>query len=570
MERKSTIGRAGPRPANQYADKGKSLKNAWSRHWPLAVALGVLCAVVAGIFILCLRTNGGRFVYAVDDIYIILAVAKNFATHGVWGVTPYQFSSSTSTILWPLLLALIYTLGGTSELVPLFLNVTFAGATLLVVYIILREMGLPQRYQAAGLLGMVFLAPLPAVIFIGMEHTLQIGISILFVYVVARELAEDEGARSGASPGLWTLTVILPLVRYEELFLVFAACLLFLARRRWAEAFGLGVVAALPLTIYGAIAVDHGWYWLPNSVFLKANVPHAIGDLRALPLMGNWEGWTKTADLWVTALALLMLLALLVHQQGTFWRMSSIMMVLVLIAAGLHFRFARFGVFFRYEAYLIALSLLVLAVGAYEYLSGRQGRTSSKLETQLAGAWLGYSLFLPVLVLGSRGYNSLRHITQSCHNIYEQQYQMGLFLREFYLGVPLAANDIGSVSYLGEPHLVDLWGLGSLEVARAKVAGGLTPQQINQITKPQGTRIAIVYDSIFYNGFGGRGGLPAQWIRVGRWKLLDNYICTEDTVSFYAVDASEERALIAHLQQYAPRLPPEVVQSGKYTQSELR
>jgi hypothetical protein len=528
--------------------------------------VGVLCTLVAGVFLLCLRATGGRFVYAIDDIYIIMAVARNFVAHGVWGVTPYEFTSSTSTILWPLALALIYALGGTSELAPLLLNVLLGGATLLVVYVILKKMRLPQGYQAATLLGVLFMAPLPTLIFTGMEHTLQIGISLLFVYVAAHELAGKEGARVGASPWLWALTAVLPLVRYEELFLVLAACLLFFARKRWVEALGLGLVAVLPSAIYGAISARHGWYWLPNSVFLKANLPHVIGNVRTLPLMGNWDGWIAALVVWTTGLALLMLLGLLVPRQRTFWKESSIMLVLVTITVGLHLRFARFGWFFRYEAYLVALSLVVLAVGAFEYLSDRRGRTSSRLETLWAGGWLGYSLVWLFAVLGLRGYVALSHIPQATHNIYEQQYQMGLFLRQFYHGVPIAATDIGAVSYLGEPHLEDLWGLGSLDAARQRVKGELTPQQIDQLTRPQGTKIAILYEVFFHDGRIGRGGLPGQWIRVGRWRIFDRYNAGADTVSFYAVDPSEERALITHLRQFASALPPEVEQSGKYMQ----
>lgn len=544
------------------------MKTAWTRHWPLVVALGVLCTLVAGVFVLCLRADGGRFVYAIDDIYIAMAVARNFTAHGVWGVTPYEFSSCESTFLWPLLLALSCALGGTSELAPLLLNVVFAGATLLVVYVILGKMGLPQGLQAAALLGFVFLAPLPAMVFIGMEHTLQMASSILFVYLVARELAGEKGAQAGASPWVWVLAVVLPLIRYEGLFLVFAACLLFLARKRWVEAFGLGVVAAVPPLIYGAISAYHGWYWLPNSVCLKANLPHGVGNMRILPFMGNWDGWMVATDVWAPVLSLLMLLVLLLYRQRTIWREGTIMLVMVIVTAGLHLRFARLGWFFRYEAYVIALSLVVLAAGAFQYLSDRRGRTSGRGETALAGVWLGYSLLLPLAVLGSRGYISLSHIPQASHNIYEQQYQMGLFVRQFYRGASVAANDIGALSYLGEPRLEDLWGLASLDVARLRMEGEFTSQQIDKITRSKGTKIAIVFDALFNDGRVTSGGLPAQWIRVGSWRLFDNYICAEDTVSFYAVDRSEERALIAHLRQFASRLPPEIGQSGKYMQSD--
>ena len=35
-------------------------------------------------------------------------IAKNVAEHGVWGVTPYSFSPSSSSLLWPALLAGVF------------------------------------------------------------------------------------------------------------------------------------------------------------------------------------------------------------------------------------------------------------------------------------------------------------------------------------------------------------------------------------------------------------------------------------------------------------------------------
>lgn len=274
------------------------MKTAWTRHWPLVVALAVLGAVVAAVFVLCVRADRGRFVYAIDDIYIAMAVARNFAVHGLWGVTPYEFTSCESTFVWPLLLSLSYALGATSELVPLVLNVVFAGVTLLVVYVVLNKMGMPQRLQALVLLGVIFLAPLPAMVFIGMEHTLQMAAAILFVYLVAHDLAGENNSRTGTSLWIWVLAVVMPMIRYEGLFLVLAACLLYFVHKRWKEAFGLGVVAAIPPLIYGAISAHLGWYWLPNSVCLKANLPHGVGNVHILPFMGNWDGWAAATDVW--------------------------------------------------------------------------------------------------------------------------------------------------------------------------------------------------------------------------------------------------------------------------------
>ena len=66
--------------------------------------------------------------YALDDAYIHMAVARSLARHGVWGVTPYAFTSSTSSLAWPLLLALADLVVGVRAATPLVLNLAFAVA----------------------------------------------------------------------------------------------------------------------------------------------------------------------------------------------------------------------------------------------------------------------------------------------------------------------------------------------------------------------------------------------------------------------------------------------------------
>jgi len=48
------------------------------RHWPLIVALAVLHAVVIRWVILSTEAQGGRLVYALDDPYIHMAIAKTW------------------------------------------------------------------------------------------------------------------------------------------------------------------------------------------------------------------------------------------------------------------------------------------------------------------------------------------------------------------------------------------------------------------------------------------------------------------------------------------------------------
>jgi len=67
-------------------------------HGDVLVAAIILGAIVVVLLVATLPETGGEMVYAFDDAYIHLAIAKNLVRHGVWGVTRYAFSSSSSSL----------------------------------------------------------------------------------------------------------------------------------------------------------------------------------------------------------------------------------------------------------------------------------------------------------------------------------------------------------------------------------------------------------------------------------------------------------------------------------------
>ncbi len=50
-----------------------------ARHWPVLAAIIILWCTVLLLLILSVRQNQGHLVYALDDPYIHMAIAKNFA-----------------------------------------------------------------------------------------------------------------------------------------------------------------------------------------------------------------------------------------------------------------------------------------------------------------------------------------------------------------------------------------------------------------------------------------------------------------------------------------------------------
>src|SRR4051794_10962657 len=98
------------------------MKDLWRRHGPLFLALAVLWIALAALLAQTLPRTGGHLVYALDDPYIHMAIAKNLAFHGVWGVSADAFSSASSSPLWTLLLAGLFKVFGNHPGIPLVLN----------------------------------------------------------------------------------------------------------------------------------------------------------------------------------------------------------------------------------------------------------------------------------------------------------------------------------------------------------------------------------------------------------------------------------------------------------------
>jgi hypothetical protein len=126
---------------------------------------------------------------------------------------------------------------------------------------------------------------------------------------------------------------------------------------------------------------------------------------------------------------------------------------------------------------------------------------------------------------------------------------MGLFLRQYYAGAPVALNDIGAASYLGDVRVLDLVGLASMDVARLRTEREYSPGAIDQLAADRGIRIAIVYDRWFPNA------LPSGWIKAGSWRIKNAVVVGSDTVSFYATSPEEHRALAANLRAFRGSLP---------------
>ncbi|HRU05454.1 MAG TPA: hypothetical protein P5137_06730 [Candidatus Brocadiia bacterium] len=524
--------------------------------WPLLVALVALWAALGLTAAKAVKANDGRFIYALDDAYIHMAMAKNLAQHGVWGVTRHEFSSSSSSPLWTLALAGWYGMGGVDEAAPFLMNLALSSLLLLVVDALLRrEPGVASWARALLLLGVVFLGPLTALVFGGMEHVAQTLLDVVFVFWMARVLERGRcDAREAA--GLAALAVVMVAARYEGLFLVAAACGLLLLQRRWKLAVALGAAAWAPVAAYGAVSVAHGWFWLPNSLLMKGNTDAAQSLSRLL-----FHAWQDTL---FEARELLLLLAGATVVYGVrlrrgvgVWERRQILLALFVAAALLHAMFARVGWLFRYEAYLIVMGLLSVAVASRELAAEAAGAWRSWLRWERApelAAWALLAL-LPLVAFEQRYELGLKQAQRFMTDRYLEQYSQARFLRGGYNDATIVIHEIGMAAFYTDMRLLDVAGLASREPVDCRLRGeDFGVEQVRAWARRKGVRVAALKTNLKRVA----ELVPPEWIHVMDWRAPRMGSPLENVTSFYAVDPAEAEPLRRRLAAFVPSLRREV------------
>ncbi|MFA5864153.1 MAG: hypothetical protein WC975_05640 [Phycisphaerae bacterium] len=520
----------------------------WLKH-PLVVsmmALGVTVLVIGGAG---LWMTEGNFTYVQDDAYIHLAMANTLVLEGVWGIDARGFTSSSSSLLWTLLVAGIQRVLGDGYYVPLVLNLLSAGGVLYAAYRALMKYTGSVRFTRWALLGIVFLVPLPALIFVGMEHTLQMLINVGLVFLAATLLGKERISHRQLAC-LFLLSSLATLIRYEGAFLVVIVAGLFLARKRVWVAVGTLFFGALPVVIYGWASASRGWFFLPNTVLLKKkNVAWTVRGLWRFA-EGFVHQFFRTDSFHVYLLLGLVAGSLVyrLRKGQSLWRPLNSLLAITTGTMFVHLVSARQGGFFRYEAYLMVLGLLVLSFSVYDYFPHRVARVFEKGgRPNFRG--MGIMFLLMAVVLVGRSLVALSWTPQASRNIYQQQCQMARFAQRYYAGKPVAVNDIGAMAYFSGSHVIDLCGLADLESAKIWRQHRPREEDLARLTREKGMELAIIYDHWF------RHSIPRQWVRAGQWTISGNVVCSGDHVSFYAPDAEKAKKLRRQLHEFAPELP---------------
>ena len=442
-------------------------------HWPLLLSMLLYGALLVGLTYKVIARCDSTFVYAIDDPYIHMAMAKNLARSGVWGVTRFEFSASSSSPLWTLLLAFLFVLFGVYATLPFILNILI-GAILLTLTHFVTKRFISSKILLFGFLLLFILAvPIPVIAFFGMEHLLQIVVDLLFILYLASLLVQMDEPRSSQVIGLALLAALCTLVRYEGMFIILLSVLLAVLRKRIRLALVIALSGFAPIILIGLWYVWHGWAFFPNSVLLKGSVP-TLGSGYSLLLKWMYSkayayrfpDYSTTTYLPLLFVALLLIIVYnWAHMRSIYKDVRLLLGILVSGVILLHVMFADIVNYFRYDAYLAALALI--AVVSNLQLAGgffaAQFLSSKGYGYYINRACLLVAALYLVLPLLNRGGIALRDTPTYAKNIYQQQVQMAFFLKTYFSGETIVANDIGAISFFDDIRLVDLWGLASIE-----------------------------------------------------------------------------------------------------------
>jgi hypothetical protein len=436
------------------------------------------------------------FAYAIDDPYIHLAVAKNLFYNSTWGAVWNEFSGTSSSILFTMLNWLLYVFlpAAISEYYPMILNVIAANLLVHLTFKLSDEFKFDKKLQLALFAILIVYLPLVANVMNGMEHLWHIFFLGFYIINLKRIIANEN-----YSPIVFYLaTIFMSASRYEGLFVVAAGFLVLAINKKYAVSVLQVFAAFLPLTIYGIYSMGQGGYFLPNTLLAKGKALEP--NLSAIIVLVQ-----RVGEILMTKKQILPSVVILLASGYYFARSKSKVSLYLTIFVGLvflqHITFADFGWFFRYEAYLIFMSGVVLLIAL------KQLHTENKLNKLVVIAAIVISLPLVYrFVVSIERSNTSGKYFKEVHEDY------ALFVRDnFDNNEMIMAGDIGTLCFFTENPILDVNGLATGEVTEAIRNGYQTSNFMDSLAAAWDTDLAIMYRT--WEG----DLLSDKWKNIGYW-----------------------------------------------------
>jgi len=301
-----------------------------------------------------LALTDGRLIYTLDDPYIHLALAESIL-QGEYGINAGEFASPSSSILYPLILAMGLLLG-LGDWAPLAVSVPFAlGATWLLAGFVWNALSPTGGHLA--ILGAVLLGPAlvlatnaAALPLTGMEHSLHVFATVLALSGLYG-LAVDPTRRASLN-AVVVGTLLCATIRFEGLALALAMLRALPALGLKRPAILMGTVLILILGGYSLVMHQLGLPVFPSSVMTKSYIAARAGDGNAFGIVDGVviNIWDAVNSRWgvLMGLAAAILLAAALTQDPQLHR-HRVFLLTVAFVVFAHVAAGRYGWFGRYE-----------------------------------------------------------------------------------------------------------------------------------------------------------------------------------------------------------------------------
>lgn len=229
----------------------------------LVVALFALALPIILIEINLLQYTKGDIAFPLDDAYLNASVARNLAFYKVWGLSKWNFQPASASLLYPLLLSVIFFILGSHLVIPLILNTLLA-----ILFLYQLQRALLRRKAASAtqlivLLVVTAILPLPLLVVSGTESVLQLLLCFLFMETLMKALEND---KSSLPRQVYQYPLLAVATRYEDLLLILLACFLLASTHRRRQALKLAAFATAPIIVFGVISSIKGSYFLPTPL----------------------------------------------------------------------------------------------------------------------------------------------------------------------------------------------------------------------------------------------------------------------------------------------------------------
>lgn len=485
----------------------------------------LVTAVVTTLWVvMLLLVMGEQTNYALDDPYIHMSIARHWLEDGVWGIGSGP-AAATSSPLWTVLIAMGFRLFGAWDLWPYLLQLPWVVALGVAVDRWMPE-SLSENRRAGTACALLLCLGLPALLLSSMEHILHVAVALFLVVETARHV--DGPASLGR---IALLSAIAIATRYESVFLLVGTGLVLVHHRRWgALAAGHGLAGGVAILI-GVWNATVGVGPLPNSVVAKSAFIQEEGLGALLAAVSNIPahvGSHETALLGAVVALVLSAALCGARSDDTLVRVG---VVALTVTAVLHICFAQLGWLFRYEAWLIALGLVVTTRAVI-----LQPPPSPVVRTLVAMA--GMLVVVRLIWSTSSSLGALEDIRK-------QHLAMARVLDASFSEQVVVANDVGAISFYADIEVMDLVGLGDNEILEHRRKGTWgAPFLAAEATERKAT-IAVLYEDWF------GANIPESWTPVADWNSGEVVIAGSPRVSWYAIGADPETVKTA-LQQNPP------------------